>query len=202
MGNDQETGWKWNSLEKTYKWVFQRVKVIRQIKMQRRTWKEGSLVIFCIAWEVPKYGAFSGPYFPVFQSECGKIRTGKTSVFGHFLRSADFFLPSNARISVTKAFLVVSLVFLTFRVYTSRQYGYTTFVCSSKLVHLGSKNLICFNLQNVTRLEINRKGSRKGLNFIFRTLKVKRKVKTLWRAQILIPFHLIMQEDSQWNYFS
>ena len=86
------------------------------------------------------------PYLSIFHSECGKIRTRKTSVFGHFSSSADFFLPSNAKISVTKAFLVVSLVFVTFRVYTSRQYGNTTFVCSSKLVHLGSKNLICFNL--------------------------------------------------------
>ena len=40
-----------------------------------------------------KYGVFSNPYFPVFvmnvvnlriQSECGKIRTRKTSVFVHF----------------------------------------------------------------------------------------------------------------------
>ena len=49
------------------------------------------------AWKVPKYGLFSGPYFPTFglnteryeeslrfQSECGKIRTRKNSVFGHF----------------------------------------------------------------------------------------------------------------------
>ena len=47
-----------------------------------------------------KYGVFSGPYFPVFglnkerysvslriQSECGKIRTRRNSVFRHFLRS-------------------------------------------------------------------------------------------------------------------
>ena len=46
-----------------------------------------------------KYGVFSGPYFPVFrlnteiycvnlciQSEYGKIRTRKNSVFGHFSR--------------------------------------------------------------------------------------------------------------------
>ena len=52
------------------------------------------------AWNVSKYGDFSGPYFPVFglnterhflslriQSECGKIRTRKNSVFGHFSRS-------------------------------------------------------------------------------------------------------------------
>ena len=53
------------------------------------------------AWKVPKYGVFSGPYFPVFglnteryfvslriQSECGKIRTRKNSVFGHISHSA------------------------------------------------------------------------------------------------------------------
>ena len=66
--------------------------------------------------EVSKYGVFSGSYFPVFelnteiysvnlhiQSECGKIRTRKNSVLGHFLRSAGnqnslgvvFFLGNN-----------------------------------------------------------------------------------------------------------
>ena len=52
------------------------------------------------AWKVSKYEVFSGPYFPAFelnmeryeislriQSECGKIRTRKNSVFGHFSRS-------------------------------------------------------------------------------------------------------------------
>ena len=52
------------------------------------------------ALNVSKYVTFSGPYFPVFglnterygvsvriQSECGKKRTRKTSVFGHFSRS-------------------------------------------------------------------------------------------------------------------
>ena len=51
-----------------------------------------------------KYRVFSGPYFPAFglnterygvslriQSECGKMRTRKKSVFGHFLRSTVFF---------------------------------------------------------------------------------------------------------------
>ena len=54
----------------------------------------------CTAWKVSKYGLFSGPYFIAFglnterygvslriQSECGKIRTRKNSVFGHFSRS-------------------------------------------------------------------------------------------------------------------
>ena len=49
---------------------------------------------------MPKYGGFSGPYFPVFgpnteiysanlriQSEYRKVRTRKNSVFGHFSRS-------------------------------------------------------------------------------------------------------------------
>ena len=48
-----------------------------------------------------KYGVFYGPYFPTFelnmekysvslriQFECGKIRTRKNSVFGHFSCSA------------------------------------------------------------------------------------------------------------------
>ena len=51
--------------------------------------------------KVPRYGAFSSPYFPVFglnteiyrvnlriQSKYGKIRTRKNSVFGLFSRSA------------------------------------------------------------------------------------------------------------------
>ena len=52
-------------------------------------------------WKVSKYGVFSGPYFPVLglntercgvslriQSEYGKIRTRKNSVFEHFSRRA------------------------------------------------------------------------------------------------------------------
>ena len=55
-----------------------------------------------IVWKVSKYGVFSGPYFPAFglnterygvslriQSECGKIRTRKNYVFGHFSRSVS-----------------------------------------------------------------------------------------------------------------
>ena len=51
-------------------------------------------------WKVSKYGVFSGPHFPTFgqnterysislriQSEYGKKRTRKNSVFGHFSRS-------------------------------------------------------------------------------------------------------------------
>ena len=49
------------------------------------------------AWKVSKYGVLSAPHFPTFglntdryfvflciQSECGKIRTRKNSVIGHF----------------------------------------------------------------------------------------------------------------------
>ena len=56
-------------------------------------------------WKVSKYGAFSGLYIPAFglnkerysvslriQSECGKIRTKKNSVFGRFSRSESFHL--------------------------------------------------------------------------------------------------------------
>ena len=52
------------------------------------------------AWKVSRYGVFSGPYFLAFglnterygvslriQSECGKIRARKNSVFRHFSRS-------------------------------------------------------------------------------------------------------------------
>ena len=34
-----------------------------------------------------KYGVYSGPYFP----KCGKIRTRKNSVFGHFSHSVKYF---------------------------------------------------------------------------------------------------------------
>ena len=56
--------------------------------------------LLCTASKVSKYGAFSGPYFPVFglnaeiyfvnlriQSDCGKITTRRNSVFGHFSHS-------------------------------------------------------------------------------------------------------------------
>ena len=58
------------------------------------------LTLMFTVWKESKYGVFSGPYFPAFglnterygaffriQSECGKIRTRKNSVFGHFPRS-------------------------------------------------------------------------------------------------------------------
>ena len=49
------------------------------------------------AWKVPKYGAFSGPYFPVFglrsnlriQSECRKIRAKKTPYLDTFHAVTD-----------------------------------------------------------------------------------------------------------------
>ena len=57
----------------------------------------GAYEHFFTASKVSKYGVFSGPYFPAFglnlgrygvflriQSEYGKIRTRKNSVFGHF----------------------------------------------------------------------------------------------------------------------
>ena len=62
--------------------------------------------------KVPKYGAFSGPYFPAFvlnteiygvnicvQSECGKILTRKNSLVVHFTRIGFFW--ENLCFSVT-----------------------------------------------------------------------------------------------------
>ena len=70
------------------------------------------------ARKVSKYGVFCGPYFPAsglntgrfrvslrIQSECGKIRTRKNSVFGHFLLSANMF-----EISATKYQSIVSSI--------------------------------------------------------------------------------------------
>ena len=74
-----------------------------------RSYKKGTLARnglmkprhLATAWKGSKYGVFSDPYFPTFglnttrygvylriQSECGKIRTRKNSVFGHFSRCA------------------------------------------------------------------------------------------------------------------
>ena len=61
-----------------------------------------TLPITNTAWKVSKYGAISGPYFPVLgwnteiyevnlriQSEYRKIRTRNNFVFGHFLRTEN-----------------------------------------------------------------------------------------------------------------
>ena len=71
----------------------------REKKRKSSTTKElwiMSMGIFSV-WQVSKCGVFSGPYFPIFglnteingvnlciQSEYGKIRTRKNSVFGQF----------------------------------------------------------------------------------------------------------------------
>ena len=73
------------------------------------------------AWKVSKYGVISGPYFPVFglntevysvnlhiQSEYRKIWTRKTSIFGHFSRSA-----SNRNACVCSSFTVMIILFKT-----------------------------------------------------------------------------------------
>ena len=39
------------------------------------------------SWKVSKYGVISGPYFPAFELNSGKLRTRNYSVFGHFSRS-------------------------------------------------------------------------------------------------------------------
>ena len=62
------------------------------------------------AWKMSKYGVFSGTYFLAFglnterysvslriQSECGKIRTRKNSVFRHFSRSVIYQDPRSMR---------------------------------------------------------------------------------------------------------
>ena len=61
---------------------------------------------FSTAWKVPKYGVFSGPYFPVFelnteiysvnlriQSEYKEIRTRKSFVFGTFTKCRRLIKP-------------------------------------------------------------------------------------------------------------
>ena len=61
---------------------------------------QSELTVYITPWKVSKYGVFSGPYFLTFglnteryfvslrsQSKCGKIRTRKSSVFGHISHS-------------------------------------------------------------------------------------------------------------------
>ena len=81
----------------TLKWVNARVFLNWQVDGD-----DDNNVLFwgVTAWKMSKYGVFSGPYFSTFgqnieryevslriQSEYGKIRTRKNSVFGHFSRS-------------------------------------------------------------------------------------------------------------------
>ena len=71
----------------------------------RKKWVKS---IILTAWKVPKYGVFSGRYFPAFglnteiygvnlciQPKYGKIRTRKTSIFGYFSRCDYYSLLKN-----------------------------------------------------------------------------------------------------------
>ena len=64
-------------------------------------WKQTSVA--STSWEVSKYRVFSGPYFPVvnlrIQSEYGKIRTRKNSVFRHLSHSVATFENSDLEIT-------------------------------------------------------------------------------------------------------
>ena len=72
---------------------------------------------FLTAWNVSKYGVFSGPYFPAFilnteryfvslriKSECEKIRTRKNSVFGHISRND---CSSNSWLTLKEMFMIL-----------------------------------------------------------------------------------------------
>ena len=77
-----------------------------KITSSNLTWRHSCTT----ARKVSKYGVFSGPYFPAFwlnteryfvslriQSECGKLRTRKNSVFGHVSYSVlfrEYLIPS------------------------------------------------------------------------------------------------------------
>ena len=47
-------------------------------------WKRMRASKIDTAWKVSKYGAFSGPYFPVFSLNTGKYGLGKTPYLGTF----------------------------------------------------------------------------------------------------------------------
>ena len=98
----------------------------------------------CItAWKVAKYGVFSGPYFPAFelnteryevslliQSECGKIRTRKYSVFGYFSHSV--FCCMKAWINI---FLVLQIliVIIQTKIFPADVYLYLLKICAKFL---------------------------------------------------------------------
>ena len=78
------------------------------------------------AWKVPKYGVFSGPYFPVFvlnteiysvnlriQSEYRKIRTRKNPAFGHFSHSVLYWeiLPSSYK-NIVNHIMILWYIFI------------------------------------------------------------------------------------------
>ena len=87
------------------------------------------------SWKVFKYGVFSGPYFPVFglnteryfvsiriQSKCGKIRTRKNSVFGHFSGSVRRQkIWSFAAISSVKSSVLLKIVSPYLEIYAKEQ---------------------------------------------------------------------------------
>ena len=50
--------------------------------------------------------SFSGPY----QSECGKIRTRKISVFGHFSRSESSMITNNSIFHLQQVLLIFSTI--------------------------------------------------------------------------------------------
>ena len=77
------------------------------------------------AWKVPKYGVFSGLYFPAFrlnterysvslriQSKCRKMRTRRNSLFGHFSHSVILMfrtiLPSSAMLSRKLSYIMLT----------------------------------------------------------------------------------------------
>ena len=73
-----------------------------------------------------KYRLFSGPYFPAFglytkrygvfvliQCECGKIRTRKNSVFGHFSRSVLRCYISSDCYSSLQKYVCITIVIVT-----------------------------------------------------------------------------------------
>ena len=58
------------------------------------------------AWKVSKYGDFSGPYFTVFG--LNKIRTRKSSVFGHFSHSEQHcYLKKHCTSNIQKPLLYI-----------------------------------------------------------------------------------------------
>ena len=97
--------WVFFTLFKLYKWyqIAQRITYMHLLFL-RRTFHTNYKLNIQTARKVSKYGGFSGPYFLALglnmeryevslciQSECGKIRTRKHSVFGHLSHNGYFY---------------------------------------------------------------------------------------------------------------
>ena len=119
--------WSTSLLCKLIEWLNYKSQNIKNHgNVARLTWNGLKRSTSNTAWKVSKYEVFSDSYFLAFelntercgvslriQSKCGKIRTRKTSVFGHFSRSVLVRCPSMI-LQFLQDFLKLALLPLSF----------------------------------------------------------------------------------------